>query len=165
MTKSEVIYKGNIILRSYKDPTTNLWTLPLTPNKIAKTTLVEVLISPNSAHMMLSHHVEHTKAPISHAVIPEQLSPCVMLDGCTTKTTRHNPAPVKSVPLATPLLKLPASLTHKPTKPTTLNLHTKAYATHPLHPSSRQSMLDSSRGARTWMRTQYKSISLPVQPH
>ncbi len=47
--KCEVVYKNTIILRGYKDLTTDLWTLPLTLNKIAKTTLVEVTISPNSA--------------------------------------------------------------------------------------------------------------------
>jgi hypothetical protein len=85
--KCEGVYKDNIILRGYKDPTTDLWILPLTPNKIAKTTPVEVTISPNRAHLTLSHHVEHAKASISHAVVPEQPSPCVMLDGRTIKTT------------------------------------------------------------------------------
>jgi hypothetical protein len=47
--KCEVIHKNTIILRGYKDPTTDLWTLPLTLDKIAKTTLVKVTISPNSA--------------------------------------------------------------------------------------------------------------------
>jgi hypothetical protein len=28
--KCDVVYKGNIILRGYKDPTTDLWTLPIT---------------------------------------------------------------------------------------------------------------------------------------
>jgi hypothetical protein len=36
--KCKVIYKNNIILCGYKDPTTNLWTLLLTPDKIAKPT-------------------------------------------------------------------------------------------------------------------------------
>ncbi len=49
--KCEVIYTDNIILRGYKDPTTNLWTLLLNPNKIAKTSPVEVLTSPNSAQV------------------------------------------------------------------------------------------------------------------
>ncbi len=70
--KSNVVYKATIILRGYKDPTTNLWTLLLTLVKIAKNTQVEKLISPNSAHMMLCHHVEHAKAPIYHAMVPEQ---------------------------------------------------------------------------------------------
>ncbi len=47
--KCAVIYKNTIILRGCKDPTTNLWTLPLTLDKIAKTTPVEVTISPSSA--------------------------------------------------------------------------------------------------------------------
>jgi hypothetical protein len=85
--KCEVLYKDNIVLCGYIDPTTNLWTLLLTPNKIAKTTLVEVLISPNSARMMLSHHVEHAKAPLYLAMVPEQPSPCMMSEGRTIKTT------------------------------------------------------------------------------
>jgi hypothetical protein len=93
--KCEVVYKDNIILRGYKDPTTDLWTLPLTPGKIAKTTPVEVLISHNSAHMMLNHHVEHAKVPISHAAVPEQPSPCMMLDGHTIKITPPQPGPCK----------------------------------------------------------------------
>jgi hypothetical protein len=91
--KCKVIYKDNIILCRYKDPTTNLWTLPLTPNEIAKTTTVEVSIIPNSAHMMLSHHVEHAKAPIYHAMVPEQPSPCVMLEVCAIKATPPQPVP------------------------------------------------------------------------
>ncbi len=94
--KCEVLYKDNIILCGYKDPTTNLWTLPLTPNKIVKTTPVEVLISPNSAHMALSHHVEYAKAPIYYAMVPEQPSPCMMLEGCAIKTTLPQPGPCKS---------------------------------------------------------------------
>jgi hypothetical protein len=47
--KCEVIYKNTLILRGYKDPAMDLWTLPLTLDKIAKTTPVEVTISPNSA--------------------------------------------------------------------------------------------------------------------
>jgi hypothetical protein len=30
--KCEVEYKGNVILRGYKDPSTNLWMLPITPD-------------------------------------------------------------------------------------------------------------------------------------
>jgi hypothetical protein len=67
-----------IVLRGYKDPTTNLWNLPLTNKEIVTTTPEEVLRSPNSAHMMLSHHVEHAKMPIHHAMVPEQPSPCVI---------------------------------------------------------------------------------------
>ncbi len=34
--------------------------------------------SSHSAHMMLCHHVGHTKVPIYNAMVLEQLSPCVM---------------------------------------------------------------------------------------
>jgi hypothetical protein len=47
--KCEVAYKNTIILCRYKDPTTDLWTLPLTFDKITMTNPVEVTISPNSA--------------------------------------------------------------------------------------------------------------------
>jgi hypothetical protein len=47
--KCEVVYKNTIILRGYKDSTMDLCTLPLTLDKITKTTLVNVTISPNSA--------------------------------------------------------------------------------------------------------------------
>ena len=36
--KCEVFYDNDIILRGYKDPATDLWTLLITHNKIAKTT-------------------------------------------------------------------------------------------------------------------------------
>jgi hypothetical protein len=42
----------------------------------------------------LSHHVEHAKAPIYHAMVPEQPSPCMMLEGHAIKTPCHNPAPL-----------------------------------------------------------------------
>ena len=55
--KCEVFYKNNIILRGYKDPTTNLWTLPINNEEIAKTTPESVMLRPQSAHMMLSHQL------------------------------------------------------------------------------------------------------------
>jgi hypothetical protein len=85
--KCKVLNKDNIILCGYKDPTTNLWTLPLTTKEIAKTTPEVTLISPNSAHIMLSHHVQHAKAPIYHAMVLEQPSPCVMLEDRAIETT------------------------------------------------------------------------------
>ncbi len=36
--KCEVYYENNIILHSYKDPTTSLWTLPLSHKEVAKIT-------------------------------------------------------------------------------------------------------------------------------
>jgi hypothetical protein len=76
-TKYKVIFNEKFILTRYKDPSTNLWTLP-TPTKKVWTTPSLVAVSPHSAHMMLSNHVEHAKAPIYHAMAPEQPSPCVM---------------------------------------------------------------------------------------
>jgi hypothetical protein len=103
--KCKVVYKDNIILRGYKDPTTDLWILPLTRDEIAKTTWVEVLISPNSAHMMLSHHVEHAKAPIYHAMVPEQASPCMMPIGPAIKTSPPQLGPCKGHAPCNPVIK------------------------------------------------------------
>ncbi len=77
--KCKVLYKDNIILCGYEAPTTYVWTLLLTTKEIVETTMDKVSISPNSAHMMLSHHVEHSKAPIYLVMVPEQPSTCVML--------------------------------------------------------------------------------------
>jgi hypothetical protein len=55
--KCKVFYENNIILRGYKDPTTNLWTLPINNEEIAKTTPELVMLRPQSAHMMLSHQL------------------------------------------------------------------------------------------------------------
>ncbi len=61
--KCEVIYKNNTILRGYKDPTTNLWTLPIINEGIAKTTPKPVMPRPKSAHMMLSHQLPTPQRP------------------------------------------------------------------------------------------------------
>jgi hypothetical protein len=55
--KRKVFYKNKIILRGYKDLTTNLWTLPIINKKIEKTTPESVMLRPQSAHMMLSHQL------------------------------------------------------------------------------------------------------------
>jgi hypothetical protein len=55
--KCEVFYKNKIILRGYKDLTTNLWTLPIINKEIAKTTPKWVMLGPQGAHMMLSHQL------------------------------------------------------------------------------------------------------------
>jgi hypothetical protein len=44
--KCEVFYKNNIILRGYKDPTTDLWTLPIFNDEVAKTTPESILVCP-----------------------------------------------------------------------------------------------------------------------
>ncbi len=113
--KCEVVYKDTIILRRYKDPTTDLWTLPLTLKKMAKTILVEVTISPNSA----PHNPVVEFASFSYA-----------------QTNKTNNVKFAHQSLCNPPI---ASLI-------------KAINAGFL------------KGARTWTRTQYKSISLPVQP-
>jgi hypothetical protein len=162
--KCEVVYKDNIILRGYKDPTTDLWTLLLTPDKIAKTNLVEVLISPNSAHMMVSHHVEHTKVPISHEVVLEQPSPSVMLDSHIIKTTPPQPDPCKKRAPCNPTVETAGFSYAQTNKINNVKFAHQSLCNLPIASSSRQSMLDSSRGPHTRMRTQYKSIPLPVLP-
>jgi hypothetical protein len=48
--KCEVFYENKIILRGYKDLTTDLWTLPIINEEIAKTTPESVMLQPQSAH-------------------------------------------------------------------------------------------------------------------
>ncbi len=55
--KCEVMYKKNIILRGYKDPTTGLWTLPIINKESAKTAPELVMMWVQSAHMMLEHQL------------------------------------------------------------------------------------------------------------
>ena len=91
--KCEVIYKNNIILRGYKDPTTDLWTLPIFDEaEVAKTTPESSLVRPQRAHMMLSHHVKHAEAPIKHAMVSEQPSPWVH-KSCVPKPIQLRPGP------------------------------------------------------------------------
>ena len=55
--KCKVFYENKNILRGYKDLTTDLWTLPIINEEIAKTTPESVMLWPQSAHMMLSHQL------------------------------------------------------------------------------------------------------------
>ena len=55
--KCEVFYENKIILRGYKDLTIDLWTLPIINEEITKTTPEQVMLQPQSAHMMLSHQL------------------------------------------------------------------------------------------------------------
>ena len=55
--KCEVFYENKIILKGYKDLTTDLWNLPIINEEIAKTTPERVMLWPQSAHMMLSHQL------------------------------------------------------------------------------------------------------------
>ena len=50
-------------------------------------------VSPHSAHMMLSHHVEQARAPIYHVIASEQLSPCVMQGNFMTALPSPQPGP------------------------------------------------------------------------
>ena len=90
--KCEVFYKNNIILRGYKDPTTDLWTLPIFNDEVAKTTPESILVRPQRTHMMLSHHVKHAEAPIKHAMVSEQPSPWVR-KSCDPKPIQIRPGP------------------------------------------------------------------------
>jgi hypothetical protein len=90
--KCKVFYKNNIILRGYKDPITDLWTLPIFNDEVAKTTPESILVRPQKAHMMLSHHVKHAEAPIKHAMVSEQPSLWV-LKSCDTKKIPTRPGP------------------------------------------------------------------------
>ena len=92
--KCVVFYKNNIILRGCKDPTTDLWTLPIFDEaEVAKTTPESSLVRPQRAHMMLSHHVKHAEAPIKHAMVSEQPSPWVR-KSCDTKPIQLRPGPM-----------------------------------------------------------------------
>ncbi len=90
--KCKVFYKNNIILRGYKDPTTDLWTLPIFNDEVGKTTPESILVRPQRAHMMLSHHVKHAEAPIKHAMVSEQPSLWVC-KSCDTKKIQIRPGP------------------------------------------------------------------------
>jgi hypothetical protein len=174
--KCEVIYKDNIFLRCYKDPTTDLWTLPLTPNKILKTTLVKVLISPNSAHMTLSDHVEHAKAPINHAEVPEPPSTCVMLDGRIIKTTPPQPGSCKKHAPSNPVVETSGFSYAQTSKTNNVKFAHQSLCNPPIPSLIKAvnarfipSLIKAVnarflKGPRTWMCTQYKSISLLVQP-
>jgi hypothetical protein len=61
--KCKVLYKNNIILRGYEDPTTDLWALPIINKEIAKTTPEPAMPWPQSAHMTLSHQLPTQPRP------------------------------------------------------------------------------------------------------
>jgi hypothetical protein len=68
-----VYYKGKLILTGYKDPTRNLWTLPIGQNKLW-TTPASNSEDPRVQKILLSHHIEHNNAPACAATVQEQLS-------------------------------------------------------------------------------------------
>ncbi len=129
----KVFYTNKVTLRGYKEHTTNLWTLPIIQEEVAKTTPELFSLSPRSAHMMLSHHEEHTKGPIYHAMVPKQPPPCVKQDGCTKESTLSQPGPCKGCALCNPFVQTAGFFYTHTTMTNNFNLDTKACATHPLH--------------------------------
>jgi hypothetical protein len=88
--KCEVFYENKIILRGYKDLTTNLWTLPIINKEIAKTTPDWVMLRPQSAHMMLSHQLPIQPQP-GPCLGRAQRTPIVKTAGFSyTQTTKIN---------------------------------------------------------------------------
>jgi len=87
-----VFYENKIILRGYKDLTTNLCTLPIINEEIAKTTPESIMLWHQSAHMMLNHNV---KLPIQLRPGPclgrAQRNPIVETPGFSyARTTKIN---------------------------------------------------------------------------
>ena len=77
MTACYVRYNGNINLTGYKDPSTDLWILPITPDAIdsqekLRTSQGHDSVSPHANRILLCHHVEHaTIAPACAALAQE----------------------------------------------------------------------------------------------
>jgi hypothetical protein len=76
--KCGVIFNGKIVLTWHKDPSTDLWTLPIPIGRMLTTPSL-VTLSPHSAQMILSHQVGHSDEPAT-AMVPGKLSPCVIQD-------------------------------------------------------------------------------------
>jgi hypothetical protein len=66
-------YKGKLILTGYKDPTSNLWTLPIGQAKMW-TTPASNSEDPRAHKILLSHHIERDNVTARAATIQEQLS-------------------------------------------------------------------------------------------
>jgi hypothetical protein len=74
-----VSFKSNVILTGYKDPSTDLWVLPITPDAINQeklwTSQGHDSVSPRANKILLCHHVEHAVVPAwATALAQEQLS-------------------------------------------------------------------------------------------
>ena len=90
-TACTVKYNGKIILTGYKykDPSKDLWVLPITPDAIARQEKLGISqgndsVSPRANKILLRQHVEHTIAPACATLAQEQLSTCAARDGLTT---------------------------------------------------------------------------------
>jgi hypothetical protein len=68
-----VYYKGKLILTGYKDPTSNLWMLPIGQDKLW-TTPTSKSEDPRMHKILLSHHIECNNAPATVARVKEQPS-------------------------------------------------------------------------------------------
>jgi hypothetical protein len=73
-----VMYNGNVILTGYKDLSTDIWILPMTPDAIGSqeklgTSQGHDSVSPRANKILLHHHVEHTTiAPACAALAQKQ---------------------------------------------------------------------------------------------
>jgi hypothetical protein len=70
--KCRVNYKGKLILMGFKDPTRDLWTLPIGQDKLWTTPALN-LENPRAHKILLSHHEECNIAPACAAKVQEQL--------------------------------------------------------------------------------------------
>ncbi len=62
--------KGKLILTGYKDPTSNLWTLPISQEELW-TTPASNSEDPSAHNILLSHHIECDNVPASAAMVQE----------------------------------------------------------------------------------------------
>jgi hypothetical protein len=97
--KCDVVYNGNIILQGFKDPSTNMWMLPI-PKGGVGTTHGSDSIGPHSAHMVLSHQVGHADAPTSAKVLGKH-SPCMITGNLATNPTLPRLCPPPFPPSST----------------------------------------------------------------
>ncbi len=61
--KCEVVFNGEVILTGYKNPSTDLWTLPIPKGRLWTSPSLATIVSPDSPHMRFSHQVVHSDAP------------------------------------------------------------------------------------------------------
>ncbi len=66
--KCDVKFDGNIILREYKDPSTDLWTLPITPNGIRSALSQSSPVLDPAPHPNSTLHSGVQLAPFTHSI-------------------------------------------------------------------------------------------------
>jgi hypothetical protein len=89
--KCNVIFNGEVILTELKDPSRDLWTLPI-PHSRMWTTPSLVTIGPYSARMMQSHQLGYANLT-SLVMVPGRLSTCVMQGNLEMAPTLPRPSP------------------------------------------------------------------------